>query len=141
MVEIKYYCVNVLIFDDDYDVVDYYIWVVEFSCDGSFYVWIFDFGMGLVCIGFIMKYFVEEFLFYVGEQLFVVYIGDKKIIMIIFDVVIGQVLKWFGFGGFYFDEVESCFWFNGLYGVNFEECSFMGIIMFGCIEYIVVIYC
>lgn len=142
MIEICYFCINCFVFDEDFDFIDYYIWVVEFICDGEFYLWrLNEEGIGFVKMFWIMKKVVEDFFLFSDLDEGIMYIGDKKIIMVIFNVVIGVIMEEVGFGGVFVNQVdnESCYKLNVF--IDEDEVCYSGIIILGCIEYIVVIYC
>ncbi|TQN71541.1 Serine/threonine-protein kinase/endoribonuclease IRE1 [Colletotrichum shisoi] len=135
MVETKHYRLNASDLDDDYNLIDHYVWAIEPNRDGDIYYWVPGSSEPrLLPTGLTMKQMVDE-----GASALenppIVYTGTKKTTMITLDAATGRVLKWFGSGGSHINEAESCLRPNALYDQNNEECSSIGTITLGRTEY------
>lgn len=138
MVQTTHYRSNKSVVDEDYSVVDDYLWVVEPNQDGALYLWVpHRPGPGLVKMGYTMKQMVEELSPHNDKEQDIVYTGDKKTTLVTLDASTGRVLKWFGSGGTQVNEADSCLKPNALADVDSEECSNSGTITLGRTEYTV----
>lgn len=138
MVQTTHYRSNKSVVDEDYSVVDDYLWVVEPNQDGALYLWVpHRPGAGLVKMGYTMKQMVEELSPHSDKDQDIVYTGDKKTTLVTLDAATGRVLKWFGSGGTQVNEAESCLRPNALADMDSEECSNSGTITLGRTEYTV----
>jgi serine/threonine-protein kinase/endoribonuclease IRE1 len=138
MVQTTHYRSNKSVVDEDYNVVDDYLWVVEPNRDGALYLWVpHRPGAGLVKMGYTMKQMVEELSPHNDKDQDIVYTGDKKTTLVTLDAATGRVLKWFGSGGTQVNEAERCLRPNALADMDSEECSNSGTITLGRTEYTV----
>ena len=136
MVETTHYRANKSEVDEDYSVVDDYLWVVEPNQDGALYLWVPHSGAGLVKMGYTMRQMVEELAPHSDKEQNIVYTGDKKTTLVTLDAATGRVLKWFGSRGSHVNDLESCLKPNALANMD-EECSPSGTITLGRTEYTV----
>jgi serine/threonine-protein kinase/endoribonuclease IRE1 len=138
MVQTTHYRTNKTDLDEDFNVVDHYLWVVEPNHDGALYLWVpHQAGAGLVKMGYTMKQMVEELSPHNDKEQNIVYTGDKKTTLVTLDAATGRVLKWFGSAGSQVNEMESCLKPNALADMDNEECSNSGTITLGRTEYTV----
>ncbi|KAH8904909.1 hypothetical protein BR93DRAFT_757482 [Coniochaeta sp. PMI_546] len=138
MVQTTHYRANKSVVDEDYTVVDDFLWVVEPNHDGALYLWVPNRpGAGLVKMGYTMKQMVEELSPHNDKDQNIVYTGDKKTTLVTLDAATGRPIKWFGSGGSLVNELESCLKPNTLVDMDSEECSNRGTITLGRTEYTV----
>jgi serine/threonine-protein kinase/endoribonuclease IRE1 len=127
MVETNHFRANVSSTDEDYSVVDHYIWLVEPNHDGGLYLWVPQKANdGLIKMGYTMKQMVEELSPYNDNQQNIVYTGDKKTNLVTLDAATGRVLKWFGPSGSQVNEMERCLRPNALVDMDSDECDNLG---------------
>jgi len=143
MVETRHFRANRSAVEDDFDEIDQYIWVVEPTRDGELYLWKpgKNSGAGLTKTGWTMKKVVEEFNPYDDPESGISYLGDKKTTMVTLNAATGALIKEFGSGGTYINqmELESCSKPNAIADGGSEECTEGGTITVGRTEYTVVI--
>lgn len=140
MVETRHFRANVSSTDEDYSIVDHYLWLVEPNHDGGLYLWVPQKANdGLIKMGYTMKQMVEELSPHNDKDQNIFYTGDKKTNMVTLDAATGRVLKWFGPAGSQVNEMERCLKPNAIADMDSDECnnSGSGTITLGRTEYTV----
>ncbi|KAK1753362.1 hypothetical protein QBC47DRAFT_41729 [Echria macrotheca] len=142
MVETRHFRTGRSELDDDFEEIDHWIWVVEPTRDGELYLWRpSDGASSLTKMGWTMKDLVEHLSPHHDPETQISYIGDKRTTLVTLNAATGTVMKEFGTGGSFVNQMasESCLKANSIAGGSDEECTDGGTITLGRTEYTVAI--